>query len=1179
MNPGHSCSCPPDRRLVGDPVDTLTGAVFDRKLEFRLTGPLELWWYRHYDSSQNLRCFALGWGHTHDFDRVLLFEDNQIRFEAPVGRVFDFPILENDGDQIGRHGFLLRRLSQQLYELSQYNQPTMEFERHEPQKSARLVRIFQGEHQILFRYDEARRLKRIVDSTHRIISVVVQSDGRLASLTLEGEFGKPSTLLVAYHYDEWGNLVATQNHSGRGYVFAYDDANRMLMRRGRMGFKFRFTYDEQGRCVTANGDDQLYGVALNYKAPRRLTIVTRADGGVWAYYFDSAGALTKILDPLGGVQKLIRDETGQLAVEMDPNENVTRFAYNTAGAPIAKIDPLGHRIPLPEDPNAPDPLAHRVAANPAEYEYGRLLNVSVITLPDLAQVRELPLSSTVSSLVFVRPDQGETPGLNRQFDVRPLGVSWWPEPKFGRTFNDLGKLTQQINEFGRQRHWTYDASGNVTNYTDFDGGKWSYDNGSWHLLRGVTNPLGAEVRFTYTTNGEVASCVDAGGTRSEYRYDLKDRLVEVRRHGVVRETYTRDAVGNLVTKHASDGRELLRFEIGPGNLPVKRTFASGDEHTFQYDKAGRRLIASTKKDRVEFAYDRLGNCDLETRNGLGVVHQFQGWRKPAESVFFDRFTVGYKWVDNTLVVTDPGGKSHEIQFHGNGLIERRFSNGSKETSQYDNLGRCLFKFAHRATGEVWSRRYRWSGEGELQRVEDNISGVVHNEYDAAHRLRRRFTNGRVENFEIDLAENIVAQPGLEGVTLREGNRLKAANGSSFEYNDRNHIVRRQSTDGQISYKYDSRDQLVSVETPQGIWEAEYDALGRRTRKTWAGQTTEYHWNTNQLVAEVHADGQMRLYVYTDPLALSPIMFLDYEAMDAPIEECQRYFVFSDQIGTPCLIEDEQGYDVWSANVAPFGNATLASGAKIEFNLRFPGHYSDDELELHYNRYRYYDACLGRYLQSDPWGIAGGHNLYAYCSNPLLAVDVRGLGEEDQTECRRQEEDAEGTGPSSPNVRDRLSREEGQRIIDAIHDAEPNEAFRIASVSTLTELEDGRLVLTNSDRTTGPMREEAHRQLGPDVLIPDEPGNPGHILPRSARAHADPESTTPLHGEGRGMQAGEHYGSPADRQWSSGDASSHQGAACGPCEESQRRNGVTNETGFQSQRTEDNPTGRFDGGKT
>ena len=38
--------------------------------------------------------------------------------------------------------------------------------------------------------------------------------------------------------------------------------------------------------------------------------------------------------------------------------------------------------------------------------------------------------------------------------------------------------------------------------------------------------------------------------------------------------------------------------------------------------------------------------------------------------------------------------------------------------------------------------------------------------------------------------------------------------------------------------------------PKAIWEAEYDGLGRRTQKIWAGQATEYYWNTDQLIAEV-----------------------------------------------------------------------------------------------------------------------------------------------------------------------------------------------------------------------------------------------------------------------------------------------------------------------------------------
>ena len=365
--PSHSCSSAPDHRFVGDPVDTLTGAVFDRTFEFRVTGPLELWWYRHYDSSHNQRRFALGWGHTHHFDRVLRLDPEGITYEAPVGRLFAFPRLERDGDEIARHGYRLRRLFQRRYELIQNGEPSMEFELYEPQQPARLRRLFRGQHQILFQYDAAHRLERIVDSTGRNIIVVEEADGRLTSLTLEGTQGQPDMLLVAYYYDQRGNLIATKNASGHGYAFTYDKTNRMLMRRGRKGFKFRFDYDAVGRCIMATGDDDLYGVTLTYAVPRRVTKVRRADNGVWTYFFDAAGRLAKIRDPLGGTQKFLHDGTGQVVMEVDPNVNLTRIIYDPTGAPIVKISPLGHRVALPEDPNAPDPFAHRIASNPAEY--------------------------------------------------------------------------------------------------------------------------------------------------------------------------------------------------------------------------------------------------------------------------------------------------------------------------------------------------------------------------------------------------------------------------------------------------------------------------------------------------------------------------------------------------------------------------------------------------------------------------------------------------------------------------------------------------------------------------------------------------------------------------------------------------------------------------------------------
>ena len=64
---------------------------------------------------------------------------------------------------------------------------------------------------------------------------------------------------------------------------------------------------------------------------------------------------------------------------------------------------------------------------------------------------------------------------------------------------------------------------------------------------------------------------------------------------------------------------------------------------------------------------------------------------------------------------------------------------------------------------------------------------------------------------------------------------------------------------------------------------------------------------------------------------------------------------------------------------------------VEINLRFPGQYYDVHSGLYYNHNRYYNPELGRYMEPDPIGLAGGLNPYAYVGNdPVNKVDPSGL---------------------------------------------------------------------------------------------------------------------------------------------------------------------------------------------
>jgi RHS repeat-associated protein len=110
---------------------------------------------------------------------------------------------------------------------------------------------------------------------------------------------------------------------------------------------------------------------------------------------------------------------------------------------------------------------------------------------------------------------------------------------------------------------------------------------------------------------------------------------------------------------------------------------------------------------------------------------------------------------------------------------------------------------------------------------------------------------------------------------------------------------------------------------------------------------------------------------------------------AALEPTGAFYIAPDHLGAPHQITDGSVNAVWYWDHDPFGNGT-PSGS-FSYNLRFPGQFYDQNAKLHYNYYRDYDPNTGRYIESDPIGLNGGINTYAYAlNNPAVRTDPLGL---------------------------------------------------------------------------------------------------------------------------------------------------------------------------------------------
>jgi len=824
--------------------------------------------------------------------------------------------------------------------------------------------------------------------------------------------------LVRYRYDEHQQLIEATNAAEESERYRYDEQHVILQRQLAGGASFFWAWERSGkaaRCIrhwASFGqmdaqyiwDDQgsvtvrnLDGSEEVYVHDDRARLVRKVelDGGEHLKSYDDQGRLIAEQDPLGAVTEYHYDEAGRLVALIPPEDAPTAYEYrngflharfrgkaewkylrNAQGDVTEAIDPDGHTT---------------------HYRYdaqGRLLS---IRYPDHS--RHLLVWNALGQLVEETLPDGGT----RKFSYDELGRRITQEDEHGAVthsqWDAVGRLIHTTLPSGATRAYSYNAYGTLTSATDElgqvtryeyvedlhlvsrrinpDGSqlRYRYDNAQL-LLTEIENESGEKYHLDYTANGLIRQETGFDGLRTAYAYDLNEHLLEKTEFGEdgsqLVTGYQRDAAGRLQVKTLPDGTSVAYHYDSLGRLT---SVDDGHDHPleFEYDRQDRLITEHQSWGTLRYGYDACG--------------QLNRLRLPDNSVLDYHHAAG-----GALTGIDLNGARLTAHHVVGGREQQRQQGLLLSDYAYDDQGRLTAHAIGKPQQPLYRRDYSYSANGNLELISDTRHGRRSYQYDPQNRLTRvnHARDDDPETFAHDPAANLFMQDRV-GKPSVKGNRLLMHGDRHYDYDAFGNLIRERCGAAQklvTAYRYDCQHRLIGLTRPDGQTASyRYDAFGRRIAKTVDGLTTEFFWQGDNLVAE-SSKNHYRSYLY-EPGSFRPLAMLDGKG---PRKACPFYYQL-DHLGTPQELTDFSGEIVWSAKYNAYGKLTRlqhGGGEQLEQPLRFQGQYHDAESGLHYNRHRYYNPDVGRYLTPDPIKLAGGLNQYQYTPNPTGWVDPLGL---------------------------------------------------------------------------------------------------------------------------------------------------------------------------------------------
>ena len=311
-----------------------------------------------------------------------------------------------------------------------------------------------------------------------------------------------------------------------------------------------------------------------------------------------------------------------------------------------------------------------------------------------------------------------------------------------------------------------------------------------------------------------------------------------------------------------------------------------------------------------------------------------------------------------------------------------------------------------------------SGQDEAY-VYDGLSQVIRDAVGTLNTNRTAIGGipGEEEDFTYDPTGNWLGyRKNEDGTAVLEqtrsnnrDNQLTQIDGSSqgIEFDKAGNAVKvRPGLDGDWSKHFelvwDAWNRLVEVKDENGVTVQKnaYDGLSRRITKESGGKVVHTYWSDRWKPLEERVDSATTAatqYLWGErPGHRDELVLRDRDTnadgtLDERLYATMDYFNGTSILDPSGNVLERYAYGAFGPRRVMSPDFTSRSSSLYDWDFGFQGQFRDAETGWYNYGYRFYVPELGRWINRDPIGEAGGGNLYAFAANsPTETIDYLGL---------------------------------------------------------------------------------------------------------------------------------------------------------------------------------------------